>query len=177
MNVSFYNNSLNQLSFRTRFLKYSSLNIIFDLSGVIFSPHIEGHSSQTAMAISLKPNNLSSILQLLKTCKEAGHRLFILSNLKVQSYEFLKTDPHNSYLFSFFDDVILSDQVGYKKPDPRIFMHLVKKYELDPSACIFIDDEYHNLEAAEQVGIKETILCKNGDICQVRNDLQSYGIL
>jgi putative hydrolase of the HAD superfamily len=51
-----------------------------------------------------------------------------------------------------FDVVVISTEVGMRKPEPRIFWHAADLLGLPPSACIFIDDIPANIAAAEQLG-------------------------
>lgn len=51
-----------------------------------------------------------------------------------------------------FDAVVISCEVGMRKPEPRIFRHAAQLLGLDPAECIFIDDIEANVVAAEQVG-------------------------
>jgi epoxide hydrolase-like predicted phosphatase len=51
-----------------------------------------------------------------------------------------------------FDAVVISSEVGMRKPEPRIFRHAAELLGLEPHACVFIDDIEANIAAAEQVG-------------------------
>jgi putative hydrolase of the HAD superfamily len=51
-----------------------------------------------------------------------------------------------------FDAVVISAEVGMRKPEPRIFRHAADVLGLRPSECIFIDDIEANVAAAEQLG-------------------------
>jgi FMN phosphatase YigB (HAD superfamily) len=51
-----------------------------------------------------------------------------------------------------FDVVVISAEVGMRKPEPRIFLHAAELLELPPQECIFIDDIQANVSAAEQLG-------------------------
>jgi epoxide hydrolase-like predicted phosphatase len=51
-----------------------------------------------------------------------------------------------------FDAVVISAEVGMRKPEPRIFRHAADLLGLPPSECIFIDDIQANVAAAEQLG-------------------------
>jgi epoxide hydrolase-like predicted phosphatase len=51
-----------------------------------------------------------------------------------------------------FDAVVISAEVGMRKPEPRIFVHAAGLLGLDPQECIFIDDIQANITAAEQLG-------------------------
>ncbi len=51
-----------------------------------------------------------------------------------------------------FDVVVISGEVGMRKPEPRIFRHAAGLLGLDPQECVFIDDIQANITAAEQAG-------------------------
>jgi putative hydrolase of the HAD superfamily len=52
-----------------------------------------------------------------------------------------------------FDAVVISCEVGLRKPDERIFRHAAAALGLPPGACVFVDDIAHNVRAAEAVGM------------------------
>ncbi|HXZ65233.1 MAG TPA: HAD family phosphatase [Streptosporangiaceae bacterium] len=51
-----------------------------------------------------------------------------------------------------FDAVVISAEVGMRKPEPRIFRHAAALLGLTPAECVFIDDIEANITAAEQLG-------------------------
>ncbi len=51
-----------------------------------------------------------------------------------------------------FDAVVISSEVGMRKPEQRIFRHAADLLGLRPSECIFVDDIEANVAAAEQLG-------------------------
>lgn len=177
MNMQTYNAILGSLSVKEDKNRLTGMNIIFDLSGVLFDPHIAEDRAPKGAILAMKPVDFSKTLRLLHDCIAQGHHLFVISNWTEQWYDFLLADPQTSQLFKLFDDVILAGRVGIKKPDPRIFDHLLNKHRLDPCRCIFIDDQQVNLKAAQQVGISKGILCKNLNLGQVRQELQLHGAL
>ncbi len=177
MNTQSYSNVIAQLMVREDQQSVTGMNIIFDLSGVLFDSHIEVGYIPKGAAIALKPADFSKTIRLLSDCIKQGHRLFVISNWTKEWYEFLMADPQTAQMFKLFDDIILADSVGIKKPDPRIFSYLIEKHRLDPFRCIFIDDQQINLNAAQKAGIIKGILCKDLNICQVRQELQIHGAL
>jgi len=178
MNTEFYLQSLAGVITATDKYPTKNMNIIFDLSGVLFSSHVGDNALEHPGAVlALKPINFPFIIKLLNDCIKQGHRLFVVSNWTKELYEFLQYDPQTAAMFELFDDVILADTIGIKKPDPRIFDHLIEKHRLNPERCIFIDDKQINLKAAQQVGICKGILCQNLNLEQVRQDLTVHGAL
>ncbi|HEY5988177.1 MAG TPA: HAD-IA family hydrolase, partial [Streptosporangiaceae bacterium] len=52
-----------------------------------------------------------------------------------------------------FDAVVISAEVGMRKPEERIFRHAIGMLGLTPRECVFIDDIEANVAAAEAVGM------------------------
>lgn len=87
------------------------------------------------------------IISLLKD----HYKLAILSN---HSKEWSKYMRQRFDLFKSFDPIIFSCDVGFRKPDPKIYEIALEKLKCDPEECIFIDDKKRNTDAAEKLGIK-----------------------
>jgi putative hydrolase of the HAD superfamily len=51
-----------------------------------------------------------------------------------------------------FDAVVISSEIGMRKPEPRIFLHAAELLGLAPQECVFVDDIEANITAAEQIG-------------------------
>lgn len=56
-------------------------------------------------------------------------------------------------LGAVFETLVISGEVGLRKPDPEIYLLTAKRLDLPPEECVFIDDLDRNVEAAEQVGM------------------------
>jgi epoxide hydrolase-like predicted phosphatase len=85
------------------------------------------------------------MLTLFRTLKASGVPTGLLSNSWGGGYP---TD-----LFpDMFDAVVISGEVGMRKPEPRIFLHTAQLLSLAPDECVFIDDIQANITAAEQLG-------------------------
>ncbi len=53
-----------------------------------------------------------------------------------------------------FDVVINSAFVGMRKPEERIYTHLLEELEMEPESVLFLDDNRLNVEAARTRGIQ-----------------------
>lgn len=62
--------------------------------------------------------------------------------------------------YQIFDYLILSSEVGWRKPDKEIFYYALSLVKVKPQEVIFIDNMKENVEAAEAVGMK-VILYQN----------------
>ena len=52
-----------------------------------------------------------------------------------------------------FDTVVISGEVGMRKPEPGIFLHAARALGLAPAECVFIDDIAQNVTAAVACGM------------------------
>lgn len=52
-----------------------------------------------------------------------------------------------------FDAVVISGEVGMRKPEPRIFRHAAALLDLEPGRCVFVDDLEANVRAAVACGM------------------------
>jgi epoxide hydrolase-like predicted phosphatase len=72
-----------------------------------------------------------------------------------------------------FDEVIISGEVGYVKPDPMIYKLALGKLHVPAKEAIFIDDLLTYVKGAESVGIKSI---QFSNISQLAKDLREVGL-
>ena len=56
-----------------------------------------------------------------------------------------------------FRGIVVSGEERAAKPDPRIYRILLERYQLDPAACLFIDDVARNAEGARAAGMEAIV--------------------
>ena len=56
-------------------------------------------------------------------------------------------------LIHFFDSVVISAEVGVKKPDPRIFDSALEQTGMKPEEVVYVGDTEDDTEAARAAGI------------------------
>ena len=64
----------------------------------------------------------------------------------------LDTYPRERFA-DLFDVVVISAEVGMRKPDPAIFHLTVEKLDVPAEACVFVDDHPGHLKAAAAEGM------------------------
>lgn len=74
----------------------------------------------------------------------------------------------------YFDEIIISGEVGYAKPEPKIFELALEKLQATAADAIFIDDLLSYVQGAESVGIAAIQFINVG---QLKTDLNTYGII
>ena len=87
--------------------------------------------------------------ELIADLKQAGYRLYVLSNMSREFIDFLREQE----VYANFDGDVVSCEVGVVKPMPEIYDVLLERFSLEPSETIFIDDRRENIDAAEAKGI------------------------
>lgn len=104
------------------------------------------------------------MLALFRNLKASGVPTALLSNSWGGGYP--------TELFpDLFDAVVISAEVGMRKPEPRIFLHAAQLLGLAPEECVFIDDIQANISAAEQVGFTGLLHSAAGDTARQVADL------
>lgn len=104
--------------------------------------------------------------------KKSGYRIGILSDQWYLSQKALM--PKNDKDNKKFELIIVSCEVGLRKPNPKIYRLLIKKLNLKPKEILFVDNREWNLKPARKLGIK-TILFKNNK--QTLKDMREMSLL
>lgn len=87
----------------------------------------------------------------LSDLKQKGYELYVLSNWPEPLYE---QEKDNKLSFrKYMDGCIWSCHAKCVKPEAKIYQKLIKKYNLDPKRCVFLDDRQENLDAAAKFGM------------------------
>lgn len=73
-----------------------------------------------------------------------------------------------------FRDVVVSGEVGLKKPDPRIYALAIDRFDVDPRRTLFIDDRIDNCQAAGALGFQWHQFQSSGALLA---DLEGRGLL
>jgi putative hydrolase of the HAD superfamily len=70
-----------------------------------------------------------------------------------------------------FDVVVLSGEVGMRKPEEAIFRHAAEALGLAPEECVFIDDMKANVAAAQACGMIGVLHTETGATAKALQDL------
>lgn len=77
-------------------------------------------------------------------------------------------------LFKYFDPVLLSNEMGCRKPERKIFRLASRKIGIPPENLLFIDDTPYCISGARKCGFK-TILFRSS--AQLEKQLKHFGVL
>ena len=115
---------------------------------------------------------IAGTVDVLRALDASGnYRLLALTNWSAELFPWAR---ENFDFLEIFEDIMVSGEVKMKKPNPDIFLHLAKTYDLgDFSGCLFIDDSVRNCETARSLGL-DSILFENPE--QLRRALAERGV-
>ena len=76
--------------------------------------------------------------ELLRGIHVRGGRVFLLSNAQAC---FTRREIALLGIAELFDGILLSSEVGFKKPSPRFFEAAFRKFSLRPEECIYVGND------------------------------------
>ncbi|GIP18055.1 haloacid dehalogenase [Paenibacillus montaniterrae] len=87
----------------------------------------------------------------LQRLKAKGIKLGVITNGSIRA-QHRKIDQTG--LRSYFDDIIVSDEVGCKKPDQAIFKLALERLGVEAQACLFVGDHpVNDIQGASKAGL------------------------
>ncbi|HLD31603.1 MAG TPA: HAD-IA family hydrolase [Patescibacteria group bacterium] len=89
------------------------------------------------------------VLKYANELRKQGYKVVLLSN---NFSKYIAQFKKQFQLEKYFDAVINSQDLGFKKQDPRMFQYVLKKYRVRPSEVIFFDDLLPNHAVPQQMG-------------------------
>lgn len=87
-----------------------------------------------------------TMVELVRGARAAGLRTGLVSNSWGMDY------PREQWE-QLFDTVVISGEVGLRKPDPRIYRLAAERLAVTPEECVFVDDLAPNVRGAAAVGM------------------------
>lgn len=107
---------------------------------------------------------------LIQSLKKEGYGVYLLSNYGKFAFENAK----KKFTFlNYVDGSVISYEVNSIKPEEKIYGQLLKKYNLKPEECFFLDDRQDNIDTAKKIGF-HTILFEG--IEQAMTEMGKAGI-
>ncbi|MCA1840274.1 MAG: HAD family hydrolase [Actinomycetota bacterium] len=106
---------------------------------------IEAHGLKDRLFAAIRPE--PSVVMAVKRVREAGYLTALLSNS-------WGADGYPRETFDdLFDQVVLSGEVGLRKPHAEIYELAAQRLGVPASRCVFVDDLAINTKGAEAVGM------------------------
>ena len=115
-----------------------------------------------------KPNQ--ELITVIPKLKALGYKIAIFSNHTSE----LRAELKRMNIDSLFDEVVISGEIGFQKPNGKAFEVLFTKLGVLPSEVIYIDDTSRSLEGAEEIGYTPILFQGNASLM---DDLRKLGII
>jgi len=115
--------------------------------------------------------SFTGTVEIMKELKQKGYPLYGLSNWSAETF------PLMNGKFDFFDlldDMVISGEAGYVKPEPEIYEIMLEKIGRPAQECLFIDDSLPNIQQAQKLGF-QTIHFESPE--QLADELRSMKLL
>jgi epoxide hydrolase-like predicted phosphatase len=109
------------------------------------------------------------VLDLAKALRSRGYAVPLLSNTVPGHAEINKKNR----LYDLFEPVLLSHEIGFKKPDPETYVFTLERIGYAANECVLIDDKERNIAPAQSVGM-HTILFT--DRSSLERELSTLGV-
>ncbi|UCD01249.1 MAG: HAD-IA family hydrolase [Promethearchaeota archaeon] len=94
-------------------------------------------------------NISSEMAEIIERLHKADYTVSLMSN----THDIHAKSNILRGFYDSFDNVFLSNEIGFIKPDMEKYKYVLKKLDTKPKKCIFIDDKIQNLVPARELGI------------------------
>lgn len=108
--------------------------------------------------------------EVIKKFKDLGYILGLgsISNIETfKKYNYLNNNISQKMdMFEYFDKIMLYDDVTNKKPNPEVYLKLIKELNINPSECLVIEDSLSGVQAGKNAKIE---VLNIPDICSLNH--------
>jgi putative hydrolase of the HAD superfamily len=123
---------------------------LFAAESLLLGAEVRGKDVLPLLSGDLRPEMVEA-LRRIKTRFKTG---CITNNLPANAIG--STSARTLYVaevMALFDHIIESAKIGLRKPDPRIYRMMVEALDVNPTACVYLDDLGVNLKPARDMGM------------------------
>jgi putative hydrolase of the HAD superfamily len=131
-----------------------------DISAGEFDQHFAdeatalGHDVRGADVLALLSGDVRpEMVTALDRVREAGLRTACLTNNVSGDHASAERADAIAAIMDRFDAVVESSKIGVRKPEPRFYEIACDMLQVDPGACVFLDDLGVNLKPAAAMGM------------------------
>jgi HAD superfamily hydrolase (TIGR01509 family) len=97
---------------------------------------------------------LGSAQALLDSLRSRGIKTGLVANSWPDPARLLRSDVEAFGLAERFDVIVFSEEVGFRKPQPEIFLHALSQLGVEPENAMFVGDRLDtDVQGAAQVGM------------------------
>ncbi|CAI1142329.1 glucose-1-phosphatase [Serratia entomophila] len=105
-----------------------------------------------AVFVALRPE----VIDIMQRLRNEGHRVVVLSNTNRLHCNYWP--QHYPEVATAADHLYLSQDLGMRKPDANIYLHVLNAENAAAEDAVFFDDVPANVAAAQALGIKAVLV-------------------
>jgi len=104
------------------------------------------------------------VIDLLSELKQNGFKLGLLSNV-TGPHDIFQKDLDARGLSKYFDSVIWSSEVGYRKPSSKVFEIILAELSVKPKDALMVgDSEIADIGGASNIGMDAVLVSLEGNL-------------
>jgi putative hydrolase of the HAD superfamily len=131
-------------------LRESFAAIGFDLPDDVIEHIVVLDHSAYSNSITVEPDTVEA----LRGLQADGYRMGLVSNITLRP-DLMRQDLGRWGLDRFLEATVFSSEVGWRKPDPRIFREALARLRAEPGETVFVGDRlYDDVGGAQAVGMR-----------------------
>lgn len=105
------------------------------------------------------------VMATARSVRKAGIRVCLITN----GTDRVCAELDDLRIANDFDAVFNSAEIGYAKPDLRIFLHVLRKLNVSRSAVLYFDDSARHVRSAAALGIRAHVFNSAPELDAVLN--------
>jgi putative hydrolase of the HAD superfamily len=103
--------------------------------------------------------------------KKAGYRVFALTD---NVHEIVAHLKWRHQFWNLFEGAVVSAEIGLMKPNPAIFRHAAKTFDVAAGETVFLDDVQANVDGARSTGMEPRVFTMPS---RCGEDLRALGLV
>ena len=135
---------------QAQLLRDSLSTIGFDLPDDVIEHIVHLDHSAYSSSLTVDP----AVPRTLEELRSTGYAMGLVSNLTLRP-DLVRQDLERLGLASFLQGTVFSSEVGFRKPDPRIFREALQRIGADAAETVFVGDRLlDDINGARAVGMR-----------------------
>jgi putative hydrolase of the HAD superfamily len=133
------------------------------------SSHLMDNFWHTYVSMVYVRNEVKTVLAHLSESRRLG----VVSNFMVEDGIEQLLKQHG--IFDYFDFVVTSIRVGWRKPHPEIYRVSIEKAQVDPGNILFLGDNYEcDYLGPKKMGIRSLLLDRKGNFLDGTDRINNF---
>lgn len=116
------------------------------------------------------------VYEWIASLKSLFHLILLSNTSSIHAERFTKVSlgPEGQNLFSLFNHVYYSFEMGLVKPDLAIYQQVLSEQGFSAEEVLFFDDNVANINSAKSIGIQSFLIDPSRSFIQIQEILDTY---